>query len=748
VIGTVVSAISSERLAGVVLTSDQLREQFITDQNGIFRLYTTYSKLNVIAYHSDYQLLSLTIEPALHNQLNVTMNPVIELNTIEVNKKDSIRLSLKTFEELHPSNSLLPTMGGETDALNNLKMLPGISNVSFGNQGLSVRGGSPDQNNTFVDGIPVYNTFHLLGLFSIFNANSINNIKLHKDVMPTKYSNRLSSVIDIGLNNGNKKKSEVEADIGILSSGISVNGPILKDKLSYSFSARRTYADLIGIPLQRLSDRNNDLKRVNRLWSYDIFGKVHWQINNNNQLSFAVYNGGDQLNFETKHQLNDEQKTIEKTKGGLGWRNNLIGVKYQSVLNSRIQAHFELSRSSYAISFLDEYSLTQTDGEILNAVTYSNGLTDNRGAIDIDITVNKRNIMKVGIGALFNSFNPYEQRYTVVSDKNSFESVRQISGQNSVEEYAYIENKTYFNGGNLSYGIRAARFRVSEASYTRFQPSLQLVQNISKTDQLRFSLSTASQFIHLLPNNNLGLPLDIWLPVSNTIKPMSVTQLSSKYVLKRSKIEASIGVFSKQYSNLIEYRNGGQLSLADDFSSNIVSGLGRAYGVETAMRYTQQNYNVYLAYTYSRSLRTVQSINDNIEYFSKYDRPHELNLLGDMSLSDNDKLIVSFTLASGNPITLPNSRYVSLINGEKVIVEEYSDINNYRLPVVHHLDISYSRERKHLNHISKLIVGVYNIYNQHNTFMVFIGLNEKAEPVLKSRSYLPILPMVKYSIQL
>jgi hypothetical protein len=746
--GTLIDANTSDRIADATIQLRGKSKIVTTDKNGLFRIYVTEDSAQLVIFHPNYQLGSSKFAALEKQHLLVKLEPITSLSTIEVNEEYSSEIPLKSFDQVNPYNASVPTLGGETDALNNIKLLPGVNNVTFGEQGLIVRGGGPDQNYTLVDGIPVYNTFHLLGLYSIFNSSNVNSIKLHKDAFPSKYNNRLSSVIDVSLINGNKKKTEILADIGVLSSGIAINGPIIKEKLSYSISARRTYADILTTPFQRIADKNKMNKSTTALWSYDLFAKVHYQPNKNNQLSITAYNGGDQLNFNTKLELEDDKSTLEESKGSIGWRNTLIGVNWNSTLSNRVFLTLGASSSAYALTFSDEYSLSQDDNFFSNSSSYINGLQEVRVAGDLDIAWNKKNLLKTGLGSVFYTFFPFERSYKSVNEVNSLDTTL-ISRQLASEEYYfYAENKSYFQGGNISYGFRIAQFNTLDKTYKRFQPKLLLIQNVSKNSQLRFGLSVANQFVHLVPNNNLGIPVDIWLPVTNSLKPMSATQLSSKYTYKLSKIEFQGGIFSKFYNNILEHESGAQLLTNENWENNLLSGSGRAYGFESGIKYSNKSISGYGSYTHSRSKRTIDNINEGLEYMSKYDRPHTLNVLGEYRWTNQDKLLVSFTYASGNPITIPSARYVTIINGEEITVEEFDKINNYRLPSTHHLDISYLRERKHKRFDSKLVIGVYNIYNRLNPFMVFIGLNDDAEPTLKLRSYLPAMPMLKYSVKL
>lgn len=744
IVGTILQAESKERIVGAVIQVAEDKSTVVTDNEGNFRLFSILDSVNIVVYHPYYQLLKARIKIEKNRQFFFNMQPIRSLQEVSVINVDSVKISKLSFDEVKPASKQVVAVGGESDAMAHIKLVPGVQNVSFGQQGLTIRGGSPDQNFTLLDGIPVYNTYHLLGLFSIFNSASVNSIKLHKDAFPAKYTNRLSSVIDVQLKNGNKQNTELEADIGVLSSGICINGPILKNKLSYSISARRTYADLLTLPLQSVFSPNG----TSRLWSYDLLGKVHWQINPSNDISISGYNGGDQLDFRTRLSFEDKEVNEERTKGALGWRNQVVGAKWNSKLGARFELHADASFSGYRLRFSDEYNLSNDSNSIFNSSSYTNGLRELRAGVDIDIRWNKNNTLTAGVGAVDYFFLPFERGYTSITP-TSFTDTNLVSRDIlSGERFAFLENKTFFKGGNITYGFRVSSFLAGKTNYTRFQPKIHLTQNIKKRQQLRISMTVSNQFVHLVPNNNLGLPVDIWLPVTETLKPMGMTQLSTKYVIKGENWELESGIFSKYYSNILEHESGAQLLTEENWENNLKVGTGRSYGLELAAKVHQQKWTGYGSYTYCRATRNIPDINDGRTYFSKFDRPNVINLLAEYRFNEKFKFITSWSFASGNPITVPVSRYITMVGDQEIVIEEYGDLNNYRLPSTHHLDIAFIKEREYKKFKSSITFGVFNIYNRLNPFMAFIGLDENAEPQLRLRSYLPILPTFKYSIKI
>jgi hypothetical protein len=745
--GILIDINSSERLANALLLVND-GAQYYTDKNGFFRLELNSDSLNITILHDGYTPITRQMLVVNNSWYIIKIQKIPSYAEVRVTSKEKLGLGLKAFEEISPSDNSIPTLGGETDVLNNLKMLTGIQNVSFGESGLVVRGGGPDQNFILLDGIPVYNTFHLLGLYSIFNSTSINNVKVYKDAFPSKYTSRLSSVIDVSLNNGNKKTHHVNADIGIVSSGLEFNGPIIKDKLSYSISGRRTYSDLLLYPIQRFLDRNEVQKNTSALWYYDFFGKLHYQINDKNDVKLTVYNGGDQLNFTTNLKLKDNVQTEESTLGALGWRNKLVGLQWHSALSNKVFLTTQVAYSQYKVSFDDEYKFNQANKFSQNKSSFSNGLSELRNSYDFDIIFNKNNYLQTGFGWVNYQFEPFSRQYYSANELRVTDTAITSNKISSKELFFYAEDKVYFDEGNLTYGFRFARFGTETINYNRFQPRVLLIQNMNKRYQLRFGLSSVDQFVHLVPNNNLGLPLDIWLPVTDKIKPMSVTQLSTKFSASYSQFQWNLSLFSKFYNNILEYKNGVSLISDANWENNLSRGSGRANGVEISSKAQFEKWQLYGGYTFCRSKRTVEDINEGNEYFSKYDRPHSLNLLAEYQINAQSKLMLSFLFSSGNPVSLPSARYITVVNGSQIIVEEFNKINNFRLPATHHLDVSYMYSKSHKHYNSTLILGVYNIYNQLNPFMVYIGVNEAAEPVIKIRSYLPIMPMLKYSISI
>lgn len=743
--GVVIDQESSERIADALLVVDDGHQTY-TDKNGYFRFETNAEEATITILQDGYNPLVRRLFFTNNGWYIIKLQRIPTYAEVKVRPKDTLGIALRAFDEISPSENAIPTLGGETDLLNNIKMLTGVQNVSFGESGLVVRGGGPDQNFVLLDGIPVYNTFHLLGLYSIFNSSSINNIKVYKDAFPSKYTSRLSSVIDVSLNNGNKYKHEVKADLGIVSSGIEINGPLVKNKLSYSLSGRRTYSDLLLFPVQRFLDRNEVQRNTTALYYYDLFGKLHYQINEKNDLKLTAYNGGDQLNFTTQLTLKDKLNTQEKTLGAIGWRNRLIGLQWQSVLGSKVMLTAQSALSSYKVNFDDQYEFKQVAIFNSNTSSFSNGLSELRNSVDLDVFFNANNYLQVGVGFVDYKFEPFSRSYSSENSLRTIDTSITSSTISSRELYFYAEDKVNFDGGNLTYGFRFANFKTENINYRRFQPRVQLIQNINRLYQLRFGLSSVDQFVHLVPNNNLGLPLDIWLPVTDNIRPLSVTQLSTKFTARFSKLQYEFALFSKFYNNILEYRNGVSLITDANWEANLSKGSGRANGVELSGKTQIAKWQLYGGYTYCRSKRTVEEINDGGEYFSKYDRPHTLNLLAEYQIDAQSKLLLAFSFASGNPVSLPSARYIALVNGQEVLVEEFNSINNFRLPATHHLDVSYARSSSHKHFDSHLILGVYNIYNQLNPFMVYIGVNADAQPVIKLRSYLPIMPMLKYSI--
>jgi hypothetical protein len=746
--GIVYNGSSKETIADVEVTSGN--STVYTNKEGFFNLALRGDSALLQFNKTGYLYFETTVQVSPGKLYIINLKKIPVLAEIKVKKQNQHPvLSLKSYDQIKPEENRVPSLGGETDALNNLKMLTGIQNVSFGDPGLIVRGGGPDQNFVMVDGIPVYNTFHILGLYSIFNNQNINNIKVYKDAFPPRFSSRLSSVIDVSLNNGNKLKPEATVDIGLVSSGISVNGPIVKNKLSYSFSARRTYADLLILPVQNFLNRNNAQKSSTNLWYYDLFGKIHYQPNNKNFFELTAYNGGDQLTFNTELSIPGANSFDEITNGDLGWRNNLYGAQWTHIANSKLLFHIQTAYSGYKVGFEDGYQFTDRQESSNHSTQYENGLNEWRSTLDVEYYANKSVFLQGGLGLVKYQFNPFYREYSSRTPLRTFDTTLTSAAINSTEYFAYAESRFSFEGGKALLGFRTSYFVNETSTYLRFQPRIQVIQNLENNYQLRFSLASANQFVHLVPNNNLGLPIDIWLPVTQGIRPLNVTQLSTN--LKKvfnDNFSVQTALFSKFYTNILEHRSGINLLTGNNWEEELVSGSGRAYGFESSASFTTARFKAIAAYTFCRSRRTIAGINNNREYFSKYDRPHSINVFAHIKLTNASSIAFNFTYASGNPVSLPTARYVTIVNNEEVVVEQFDEINNYRLPATHHLDVAYTLNREYRKFNTTLTTGVYNVYNQLNPFMVFIGVGADQQPTLKLRSYLPMMPILKYTIHL
>ena len=752
--GTVLDITSSERIPFVRISFNDDIHDFTTDPNGLFQLSTQNSAIELRIQHQNYQTKYIELNVINGQHLIIKLVPIVKLDSIHVKSHiDSIGLVWKDYDQLNLKLNY-PTLIGELDLLTTVKLLPGIQNSSFGQQGLSVRGGDPDQNSILVDKIPVYNTFHLMGLYSIFNTPNIQNINIYKEAFPSQFANRLSTVIDIGLHNGNKKSTEVFVDLGLLSNGLAINGPILKNKLSYSLSLRRTNADLFYRPIEFFKNRSNPYKSSSYLWSLDIFGKLHYQLNVDNELSITSYFGGDQLNFNSNLTTSVPEFTEEKTNGSIGWRNKLVGLKWQTRFNSRLHFNLYASFSNYELKLIDEYNLEKQDINTINSSNYRSGIQEFRTLGNTRIFLNSNNLMKVGLGSVNYGFLPYSRNYVSkttdnINTINTTEIDTNFSTNSFVttEYYGYVDHKMYTRFGYVNFGIRATQYINQKKSFWYIQPKLYSSINLNKKSQLRLGYSKSNQFIQLIPNNSLGLPIDIWLPINNALQPLHVTQWSGRFSIKNRNGNISFGVFDKAYRNIVEYDLNTPNILNQNWENSMVSGNGISRGLESGFDFKFNNSTINFAYAYSRSMRTVDEINNGETYYTKFDRPHDFSFWASHSFKNKHELSIAFNYISGNLITLPTGRFITYLNNQKVILEDFDDINNFRLPAIHHLDVSYRISKNHKKMKSNLIIGVYNVYNRLNPFMAFIGIDESSQPVLKIRSLMPILPIIKYAIE-
>lgn len=607
----------------------------------------------------------------------------------------------------------VPVILGEKDILKTIQLLPGVSPAGEGNAGFYVRGGGIDQNLILLDEAPVYNPSHLLGFFSTFNSDAIKDIMLYKGGFPAEYGGRLSSVVDIKMNEGNNKEYHVSGGIGLIASRLAVEGPILKNKGSFMITARRTYADLI---LKLLPVRWTDsLAGKSTLYFYDLNMKVNYQFTKKDRLYFSCYLGRD--NFNLNGSL------------GLSWGNITATTRWNHIISDKIFSNTSLIFSRYSYNF--NVAVGNKTMKVISEIQDWN-LKE-----DLHYYLNSNNTIKFGINSIYHTFVPSKVDSTVIFH------VRSMDNRYSLENALYISNEqTFTKHFKATYGLRYSLFSsigpgtvytynevsdvVDSTTYPRgkifntfggLEPRLILNYIINDSSSVKISYARTRQYIHLLSNTTSSTPFDLWVPSNTNILPEIADQYTLGYFRNFSKnmFETSVELYYKTFHNQIDYRNGANLILNNKVESQLIFGRGWGYGAEFLIRKKYGKLTGWISYTISKTQRQFKDINDGNPFLAKQDRPNNLAIVGIYEISPHLTLSATWIYYSGNAVTFPSGRYIVDDN----IVPYYTERNGYRMPDYHRLDIGVTWHRKKFRKFeSNWNFSIYNVYARENAYAI------------------------------
>lgn len=650
----------------------------------------------------------------------------------------------------------IPVLFGERDVMKTLQLMPGVKSGGEGSAGFFVRGGSADQNLILLDEAPVYNASHLLGFFSVFNSDAIKDLKLYKGGMPAQYGGRLSSVMDVIMKDGNSKELEVSGGIGLISSKLTIEAPIVKDKGSFIISGRRTYADMF------LKLSSDETQRDASLYFYDLNMKANYRFGEKDRLYLSGYFGRDNLGYSDLFGFNWGNAT-----GTLRW-NHLFSDKLFSN-TSAIYSHYnykiEIGSAGFKIaSKIEDITLKE----------------------DMDYFLNDKNKLKFGGGVIYHTFDPGEVSST---KEDGILNDTKIENRYSFESALYLSNEQKFGSLlTVTYGLRYSNFtqvgpgeiydydndgEITDTtnydrwgkvvSYNGFEPRIAANYSLNETSSLKASYSRSYQYLHLLSNSSSGSPTDAWMPSSNNIKPELADQISLGYFknLKNNAYEFSAETYYKILDNTIDYRTGAEVTLNPTVEGELLYGEGRAYGLELFLKKKKGDFTGWVSYTLSRSENQFDDINSGSWFPAKQDRTHDISIVAMYALSERVKLSSSFVFYTGGAVTFPTGKYVL----DNQTINLYSDRNGSRMPNYHRMDIGLTLDNKKFKEIKNLETGeiekvkkkvesswnfsVYNVYGRENAYSITFQENEDdpTKTEIMQLSLFKIIPSISYNFR-
>lgn len=752
------------------VTSNEYGFYSFTLKKGLQRIYSSY-----VGYEMAIHEVSLKNDTLI----NIDMKPLTRLKEVivaekalspikEIDQPEMASIEVMTIDKI---NSKLP-LGGEPDVMRLAYSAAGVSTGADGFGGMSVRGGETNQNLILFDGIPVYNAQHGFGLFSIFNTNVIKSAKLYKGAFPSHYSGRLSSVMDIRTREGSFRKFKGDFSVGLLTLTAAIEGPIIKEKASFLFSARRTFVDPWIRSLTKYLNEQNGGSGSSSIYFIDLNGKINFNVGRFSKVYLSYYTGNDNFDTDVTSRdldvLSSRSESLDQTFWESG--NELASLRWNIRMSQKMFLNASVYQSKYSFESFDhdrteEFELQEPNNFLdarYDAGFYRTKIKDFGTRLAFDFIPNPKHFIKFGMGYIKHDFSP---AFLVVNQRDSLTRIDEALTQerlvdqlvdtdlNSNELEFYIEDEIKLGKKTrLNLGYNHAIVNTGNVSYHLPQPRVMFSIGDEKSI-FKASWGQMGQFLHTLTNTGLGVPVDVWLPSTDKIKPEKSWIFSMGQHFKTEKL-GHIGaeLFFKKYSNLTRFSETGFVNITEnsDWESLIPIGVGESYGGELTTSNTLSKLNYELAYTLSWSNRQYDDINNGEKFPFRYDRRHVINLALGYKLSDNVDLSANWEFGSGTPVTLPENRaYIEYDQeGNEIIILIYSEINNGKLPNYHRLDFGLNIHNDHKWGKSKFTFGLYNAYDRRNPFFRDIKFNPNAAQkiVYQDFTILPILPTFRYSV--
>ncbi len=724
----------------------------VTNIYGYYSLTLPKGQYELVYSYFGYADFSVNIDLSQNIKQNIELEPSTRtLKEVEVAEEkanenvssvgmSTVNLKMETIKKI-------PALMGEVDIIRAIQLLPGVQNAGEGSTGFFVRGGGVDQNLILLDEATVFNASHLMGFFSVFNQDAIKDAQLYKGGIPARYGGRLSSVLDIHMKEGNSKKLSVSGGIGAISSRLTVEAPLIKDKCSFIVSARRTYADLF------LKFSNNEGLKKSKLYFYDLNGKINYKIGEKDRIFVSSYFGRDILSISGAFLL--------------GWGNQTVTTRWNHLFTDKLFSNLSLIYSKF------DYTLGIPNG--VNAFEWKSEITNFSIKNDYSYYLNTSNTLKYGFQSTFMIFNPADFKPL---DGNTLFTQLKLPNKYTLEHGIYVSNEQKIGALlTIDYGLRWSLFQnIGPDSvyqfnekhdtipgqgvktyqngkifnqYNGFEPRLAVKYSLSETSSIKLSYNRMFQYLHLANNSTSGTPLDIWFPSSPNIKPRIADQVALGYFQNffSNKLEFSTEVYYKYLQNDVDFKDNAQLIFNRLLEGQIRTGIAKAYGFELFVRKPKGIINGWISYTLSRVQREFAEINNGKPYFANYDRRHNFSLVLSYDINPKWSVGATWVYTTGLPLTAPTGKF----EYQGMLVPVYSERNGARLPDYHRADFSVTltpnREGKKFKDNWNL--SVYNLYNQKNAFSITFQDDPDNPGQTKAvKTYLfSIIPTITYNFK-
>jgi outer membrane receptor for ferrienterochelin and colicin len=755
---------SSETLIGVSVYQPGTVISTSSNNYGFYSLTLPKSDSVVLAFgYLGYKLEVRKLVLQQNIELNIDLQAEATLREVEIvaNRVEKVSQSADMSKIDIPISQIknIPVLLGEKDVMKVLQLMPGVQKGSEGSSGIYVRGGGPDQNLIILDDATVYNSSHLFGFFSLFNGDALKSVELTKGGFPARYGGRLSSVIDMNMKEGNKEEFHGEGGVGLISSRIMLEGPLSKGKSSFLVSGRRTYADFLMRPFIPKDEKAG-------YYFYDFNTKINYDFGRKNKLYLSGYFGRDKFYYKDSNE-SDNNKEKSESSGSIYWGNATGTLRWNHLFNDQLFANTSLifSRYRFDISLEEKYKQA---GERYR-LNYFSGIQDISLKYDIDYLPSPEHSIKAGLFTTYHKFTPSA---LVTKDYDLAEFKREEKKEEGLETSIYIED-TYKPSPvlKINAGLRLSHFAAGDKNYFMPEPRLSAAYNITDDMAVKASYARMNQYVHLISNTGLGLPTDLWVPTTDKIAPQKSQQVALGFAKDFTEEDIALTVegYYKKSDNIIGYKEGASFMMIGNpetaeevkWEDNITAGQGWSYGVELLLQKKIGRFSGWAGYTLSWTQMQFDSLNFGKKFYARYDRRHDISLVGVYLLNDKITLSGTWVYGTGNAITMPVGVYNASPNEPSRSgtqrrnyyphVTDYGEKNSYRMAAYHRLDLGVQFHKKKKWGERTWEVSFYNTYNRLNPFYYYIEHNydEKgeSESVLKQIALFPLIPSVSYSFK-
>ena len=739
---------TGENLYGASVLVVELGTGTVSNEYGFYSISLPKGDYTFRFSYTGYESQVHNLKVEGETVLDIKLKPVLEtLNEVEIKAQrtdENVRAPEMSVVKMDVQRiNKIPALMGEVDIIKAIQLLPGVQSVSEGSSGFSVRGGSPDQNLVLLDEATVYNASHFLGFFSVFNNDAIKDVKLYKGDLPAQYGGRLASVLDVRMKDGNQRSFHGTGGIGLISSRLTLEGPIVKDRSSFIVSGRRTYADLFLI-----FSKDENLRK-SKMYFYDFNAKANYTINENNRIYLSGYFGRDVFKNEFAFMK-------------LG--NATATARWNHLFSRKLFSNFTVLYSQY------NYNLGTSNEDDPNSFLWTSVLQDYQFKGDFTYYPSANHTLKFGINSTLHAFDPGSAKGT--GEETIFTEYK-LDRAYALESGIYISDDQQIGSRlTLKYGLRLSLFQnIGPATvfsydqdfnledstnyssgdfyktFSGLEPRFGMTYVLDDVSSIKASYSHTYQYLQLAQNSTAGTPLDIWFSASPNVRPQVADQVAAGDFrnFHYNAIETSVEVYYKNMRHSIDFKDHAELLLNKQLEGELRFGNSWAYGIEFMVSKPEGRLNGWISYTYSRTLRKFRDINDGNVYPAPYDSPNDVSIVLNYEASRRISLSANWIYSTGKPVTFPTGRAV--IDG--AIVPIYSDRNAYRMRDYHRLDLSLTLHQKPSDkkYNWDLVFSVYNAYGRHNTWAInFVQDNENPYVTYAEQTYLfGVIPAITFN---